>query len=76
MSVLNVNRTCDDITNDSIDDEVLCDVVELENNEKLLAGYYNILFAHPESLLSSRFGRSLSGAYEPGGAKGAKAPQL
>ena len=59
VSVLNVNRTCDDITSDSIDDEVLCDVVELEKKEKLLAGYYNILFAHPESLLSSRFGRSL-----------------
>ena len=59
VSVLNVNRTCDDITSDSIDDEVLCDVVELEKKGKLLAGYYNILFAHPESLLSSRFGRSL-----------------
>ena len=58
VSVLNVNRTCDDITSDSIDDEVLCDVVELEKKEKLLAGYYNTLFAHPESLLSSRFGRS------------------
>jgi hypothetical protein len=47
VSVLNVNRTCDDITSDSIqsiDDEVLCDVDELEKKEKLLAGYYNILF--------------------------------
>jgi superfamily II DNA helicase RecQ len=40
-SVLSVNRTCDDITSDSSDDEVLCDVVELEKKEKLLAGYYN-----------------------------------
>ncbi|CAB4021523.1 Werner syndrome ATP-dependent helicase homolog, partial [Paramuricea clavata] len=59
VSILNVNRTCDDITSDSSDDEVLCDVVELDKKERLLAGYYNILFAHPESLLSSRFGRSL-----------------
>jgi hypothetical protein len=44
VSVLNVNRTCDDITSDSIDDEVLCDIVELEKKEKLLAVYYNILF--------------------------------
>ena len=58
-SVPNVNRTCDDITSDSTNDEVLCDVVELEKKEKLLAGYYNILFAHPELLLSSRFGRNL-----------------
>ena len=46
VSVLNVNRTCDD----SIDEEVLCHVVELEKKEKLLAGYYYILLAHPESL--------------------------
>ncbi|CAB4009301.1 Werner syndrome ATP-dependent helicase homolog [Paramuricea clavata] len=59
VSILNVNRTCDDITSDSSGDEVLCDVVELDKKERLLAGYYNILFAHPESLLSSRFGRSL-----------------
>jgi hypothetical protein len=36
----------------STSDEVLSDVVELEKKEKLLAGYYNILLAHPESLLS------------------------
>ena len=48
--ILNVNRTCDDNATDSIK-EVLCDAVELEKKEKLLTGYYNILFAHPESLV-------------------------
>ena len=38
--------------------ELICDF-SLSDKEKLEIGYYNIVFAHPESLVSCRFGRKL-----------------
>ncbi|XP_028417601.1 putative ATP-dependent DNA helicase Q1 [Dendronephthya gigantea] len=43
----------------NIDDEIDCDVTELEQKTKLIKGYYNLLFAHPEALISSKFGKEL-----------------
>lgn len=58
VSVLNVNKN-DETSTSTGDEEVFCDVGELGKREKLLTGYYNLLFAHPEALLSSNFGRDL-----------------
>ena len=40
--------------NDSKDIE--CDLTEQDKREKLVHGYYNLLFVHPEALISSKFG--------------------
>ena len=40
-------------------EEIECDVTEQEKKEQFVSGYYNILFAHPEALISSKFGRGL-----------------
>ncbi len=56
VSVLNIKVNH---TDDTDDEDVLCDVVDLAKKDKLLAGYYNLLFSHPEALLSSKFGRDI-----------------
>ena len=44
---------------DSIDDQVVdVDFSQCEEN-KLRDGHYHIVFAHPESLISSKYGREL-----------------
>ncbi len=55
VSTLNVFRQALSYDNEEID----CDVSELDKKEKLVNGYYNLLFAHPEALISSKFGREL-----------------
>ncbi len=45
MSTLNVFRQAWSYDNEEID----CDVSELDKKEKLVNGYYNLLFAHPEA---------------------------
>jgi ATP-dependent DNA helicase RecQ len=52
-SVLRVKRG--DTTSDK---EILCDVQQ-NDRELLENGYFNIVFAHPESFLSCEFGRAL-----------------
>ena len=50
---------------DGRDEELFCDV-QLSEKDRLQKAYYNIVFAHPESLLSCKFGRELlnSKAYQ------------
>ena len=52
VSVLNIKAT------HTGDEDLLCDL-DLATKDKLLGGYYNLLFLHPEALLSSKFGRDI-----------------
>ena len=51
----NVEEAEDGTTDESYE----CDFTNLCEIDKLLDGYYNIVFAHPESLISTKFGRNL-----------------
>ncbi|XP_028404836.1 uncharacterized protein LOC114527409 [Dendronephthya gigantea] len=55
-SALGVKSTTKDDVDDS--EESICDF-SLIDREKLEAGYYNIVFAHPESFVSCTYGRKL-----------------
>ena len=55
VSVLNIKAKH---TNETSDEDVLCDL-DHAKKDKLLGGYYNLLFSHPEALLSSKFGRDV-----------------
>lgn len=40
-------------------EEIECDVTEQYKKEQLVSGYYNLLFAHPGALISTKFRREL-----------------
>ena len=40
-------------------EEIECDLTEQDKREKLVHRYYNLFFAHPEALISSKFGREM-----------------
>ena len=54
VSALNIFPTALSEENEDVD----CDVTELDKKQKLVNGYYNLLFAHPEAFMS-KFGRGL-----------------
>ena len=56
-TALDVNSSRKD-DNDDNEAESICDF-SLSDKEKLESGYYNIVFAHPESLVSCTYGRKL-----------------
>ena len=56
-SALDVKRSEQEAEDDS-EPEPACDF-HLSDKAKLEVGYYNIVFAHPESLVSSSYGRKL-----------------
>ena len=47
----------DELETDGVE-RLVCDL-HLSDKTKLECGYYNIVFAHPESLVSSTYGRKL-----------------
>ena len=57
-AALDVNYTAKDRDEDDTEDELLCSFA-LSDRAKLEQGWYNILFAHPESLISCAYGRKL-----------------
>ena len=57
VSALNVKSYRKDVVDDS-EPESICDF-SLSDKEKLETGYYNIVFAHPESSVSCTYGRKL-----------------
>ena len=57
-AALDVNYTAKDRDEDDTEDELLCSFA-LSDRAKLEQGWYNILFAHPESLMSCAYGRKL-----------------
>lgn len=56
VTALNVFSSVSSINDD---EEIECDLTEQNKKEKLVRGYYNLLFAHPEALISSKFGREM-----------------
>ena len=59
MSMKESRKALDSDDVDSIDDQVVdVDFSQCEEN-KLRDGHYHIVFAHPESLISSKYGREL-----------------
>ena len=56
VTTLNVFSSVSSINDD---EEIECDLTEQDKKEKLVRGYYNLLFAHPEALILSKFGREM-----------------
>ena len=56
-AVLDVNYTAKDRDEDDTEDELVCSFA-LSDRAKLEQGWYNNLFAHPESLISCAYGRN------------------
>ena len=57
-AVLDVNYNAKDREEDDTEDELVCSF-PLSHRAKLEQGWYNSLFAHPESLISCAYGRKL-----------------
>ena len=58
-AALDVNYTAKDRDEEDTEDELVCSLNALSDRAKLEQGWYNILFAHPESLISCAYGRKL-----------------
>ena len=57
MAVINIQSS--ECGTETDNEEFFCDVIERGEKENILRGNYNLLFAHPEALLSSKFGRGI-----------------
>lgn len=57
-SALDVSSPSVDVEEDDIESELVCDF-RLSDKAKLEIGHYNIVFAHPEALVSCSYGRKL-----------------
>ena len=57
VAVINIQSS--ECGTETDNEEIFCDVTERGEKENILRGNYNLLFAHPEALLSSKFGRGI-----------------